>query len=81
MTGERVVNLEARHNSLTNTLMETTSQIEAKNTKLKSTLKRLEDTQTQMLQSEKMAYIGQLAADVAHEINNPTGFVNSNLKS
>ncbi len=36
---------------------------------------------TQLLQSEKMASIGQLAAGVAHEINNPTGFVSSNLKT
>lgn len=40
---------------------------------------KLEDTQHQLLQSEKMASIGQLAAGVAHEINNPVGFVNSNL--
>jgi len=33
----------------------------------------------ELLQSEKMASIGQLAAGVAHEINNPIGFVNSNL--
>lgn len=35
----------------------------------------------QMLQSEKMASIGQLAAGVAHEINNPMGFITSNLNS
>ncbi|MGE5470865.1 MAG: cache domain-containing protein [Bacteroidota bacterium] len=40
---------------------------------------RLESAQNQLLQSEKMASIGQLAAGVAHEINNPIGFVNSNL--
>jgi two-component system NtrC family sensor kinase len=41
----------------------------------------LEVTQAQMLHSEKMASIGQLAAGVAHEINNPTGFISSNLKT
>ncbi|MES2152343.1 MAG: ATP-binding protein [Pseudomonadota bacterium] len=40
---------------------------------------KLEQAQNQLLQSEKMATIGQLAAGVAHEINNPVGFVNANL--
>lgn len=40
---------------------------------------RLEEAQNQLLQSEKLASIGQLAAGVAHEINNPIAFVNSNL--
>ena len=39
----------------------------------------LEEAQNQLLQSEKMASIGQLAAGVAHEINNPIGYVYSNL--
>lgn len=42
---------------------------------------RLEDAQAQLLQSEKMAAIGQLAAGVAHEINNPIGFVCSNVNT
>ncbi|PTT88006.1 ATPase [Pelomonas sp. HMWF004] len=46
---------------------------------IKETNARLEEAQNQLLQSEKMASIGQLAAGVAHEINNPIGFVNSNL--
>lgn len=40
---------------------------------------RLKENQNQLVQSEKMASIGQLAAGVAHEINNPVGFVKSNL--
>jgi two-component system NtrC family sensor kinase len=48
---------------------------------LQESIARLEQTQSQLLQSEKMAAVGQLAAGVAHEINNPIGFVNSNLGS
>ena len=48
---------------------------------LEKTLRQLKMTQSRMLQSEKMASIGQLAAGIAHEINNPTGFVSSNLYS
>ena len=40
---------------------------------------QLESTRRQLLQSEKMASIGQLSAGIAHEINNPVGFVASNL--
>ncbi|MBT0961036.1 ATP-binding protein [Denitromonas iodatirespirans] len=44
-------------------------------------IQKLESAQNQLLQSEKLASIGQLAAGVAHEINNPIGFVNSNLST
>lgn len=49
------------------------------NAELKASNHQLEDANHQLLQSEKMAAIGQLAAGIAHEINNPIGFVNSNL--
>lgn len=41
----------------------------------------IKDTQTQLLQAEKMASIGELAAGIAHEINNPVGFVSSNIST
>lgn len=55
--------------------------LESNYERLKETNRMLEEAQNQLLQSEKMASIGQLAAGVAHEINNPVGFVNSNLSS
>jgi signal transduction histidine kinase len=51
------------------------------NEQLLETNHKLEEAHNQLLQTEKMASIGQLAAGVAHEINNPVGFVNSNLNT
>ena len=53
--------------------------VDERTAELKKTLSDLQNTQSQLIQSEKMASIGQLAAGVAHEINNPVGFVKSNL--
>jgi PAS domain S-box-containing protein len=44
-------------------------------------LKELKKTQNQLVQQEKLAAIGQLAAGVAHEINNPLGYIMSNLNT
>ncbi|WP_420875592.1 ATP-binding protein [Pseudomonas leptonychotis] len=52
-----------------------------KQTEQDQLLRKLETANSQLLQSEKMAAIGQLAAGVAHEINNPIGYVFSNLKT
>jgi PAS domain S-box len=49
------------------------------NIELSKTNEALKKAQETVIQQEKMASIGQLAAGVAHEINNPLGFLNSNL--
>jgi two-component system NtrC family sensor kinase len=51
------------------------------NNDLTEAYEQMKSAQGQMLNQEKMASIGQLAAGVAHEINNPTGFIASNLTS
>jgi two-component system, NtrC family, sensor kinase len=49
--------------------------------KVKERTKELRQAHTIMLQQEKMASIGSLAAGIAHEINNPMGFISSNLRT
>ena len=62
-------------------LLESNRMLEAKNRAIETAYTELKAAQAQMLQNDKMASIGQLAAGVAHEINNPIGFVTSNLGS
>ncbi len=50
-------------------------------TVLKKTLAELRETQSMLIQSEKMNSLGQLVAGIAHEINNPIAYINSNLHS
>ncbi len=57
-----------------NTILEQTVQ------KLEAAMSDLKQSQIQIIQSEKMSTLGQLVAGVAHEINNPVGFVSGNLK-
>jgi signal transduction histidine kinase/Tfp pilus assembly protein PilF len=51
-----------------------------KNEQIKTTLEELQSTQEQLIQSEKMATLGQLTAGIAHEINNPINFITTSLQ-
>jgi len=66
--------IEEYSRNLENMVRKRTEQLEKANSDLMA-------TQSQLLQTEKLSSIGQLAAGVAHEINNPIGFINSNLRT
>ncbi len=57
-----------------------TEELENANETLNETLNHLKSTQSQLVDAEKMAALGQLTAGIAHEINNPINFVTSNVK-
>lgn len=70
--------ISVREDITSRKLME--EELRQSNEELKETIKKLKITQAQLIQQEKLAGIGQLAAGVAHEINNPLGFVSSNFE-
>ncbi|HAJ62572.1 MAG TPA: PAS domain-containing sensor histidine kinase [Cyanobacteria bacterium UBA8543] len=60
-------------------LKEQAKQLEAETQHATALLQQLQRTQTQLIHTEKMSSLGQLVAGVAHEINNPVGFIYCNL--
>ncbi len=59
---------------------ERTTELQQSNSNLNIALDDLKQAQTQLVEQEKMASLGQLTAGIAHEINNPINFVSSNVK-
>ncbi|TDQ13528.1 hypothetical protein DFQ04_3562 [Algoriphagus boseongensis] len=60
-----------------NTILE--EKVKSRTEELEFALKNLQNTQSQLVNQEKMASLGQLTAGIAHEINNPINFVSSNI--
>jgi signal transduction histidine kinase len=58
-----------------------TAALESANSNIQNTLDELQSAQQQLVQSEKLASIGQLTAGIAHELNNPINFVASSAQS
>ncbi len=80
-TNQELKNEIADRRRMETSLRVSKEELVQRNNELVSALHMLEQAQRQLVQQEKLAGIGQLAAGVAHEINNPLGFVTSNVES
>jgi signal transduction histidine kinase/ligand-binding sensor domain-containing protein len=70
-------NLRAEKEKLEKTVEERTSEVILQKETVERTLTQLQSTQAQLIQSEKLASLGELTAGIAHEIQNPLNFVNN----
>lgn len=73
---EKAMVLSQQTEALTNA----NSELEKQRNRAEKALKKLQETQTKLIASEKMASLGQLTAGIAHEINNPVNFISSSIE-
>ena len=76
---ERTQELEVYSQTLEQKVNDRTQELQEKALCLEQTLQQLQQTQSQMVQAEKMSSLGQLVAGIAHEINNPVNFIHGNI--
>lgn len=79
ITGRKIAEekLNKLNNELEDKVIERTQDLESANCELEAAIEDLRATQTQLINTEKMAVLGQLVAGIAHEINTPLGIINS----
>ena len=75
----KIERIRQRNEFLESEVQKRTAEIVNQKNELENILDKLKQTQTQLVQSEKMAALGQLVAGVAHEINNPTSVLAGNV--
>lgn len=75
----RIKTIESQNEILETKVHERTSQLEDAKNKIQSQYDHLRMTQKQLVESEKLAGLGQMTAGIAHELNNPINFVQSNV--
>ncbi len=76
-----IENLSKINSELSDKLRTDKTKRKSESMKLDEVMTELKHAQSMLIQQEKMATVGQMAAGVAHEINNPTGYIKSNLNS
>lgn len=79
-TNQKIENEIVTRKEIENILKKSEEELMIKNKELVQALETVKHTQNKLIQQEKMAGIGQLAAGVAHEINTPLGLVTGNIE-
>ena len=71
--------LQERFNEMSRRIFRTQSELENKVREVEAAYRELKETQSRLVHTAKMASLGQLVAGIAHELNNPIGFIYSNM--